>query len=1196
MQRSSTVAVPTIRRSVALSLNTSQPNTKHASVAALSAATSHQPIPPQQQPLHHRLSLHSRSMTLNNQSQTATPAPNHFYQQQQQMQNPNYRLAIQNQVPGSPITPIAQMLPSPPPQPQQLKPVAAPPTPATGPSLKLPLSPEITIQFYRELLTQFELLEVHQYPHIYFAGAMGVDKIGTQRRRTGAVGVPQEALTKEDLTGVYNSGYDDSRGDYYWTAHDHIGYRYECISLLGKGSFGQCIKCFDHKTKTIVALKIIRNKKRFEKQGVVEVKVLDRLRKEDAEMEHSLVHMQESFYFRGHLCITFELLGINLYDWVKSGGFRGIHMGVLKVFSVQILQCLQLLYKIKTIHCDLKPENILICDPAFMHPQKCDVVPSSSTGLPRSFIDPEFNQHSPLYDIKVIDFGSACFEHEKVYTYIQSRFYRSPEVILGTSYTNAIDMWSVGCILAELLTGYPLFPGENEQHQLACIMELKGVPPEYIIDRGTRRKLFFEHGQPRSHTDSKGHKRRPGSKSLRDVLRTSDVVFLDFLEKCLEWDPELRMKPEEALRHEWLVGFAPAAPAVPTPPAASTAFASTMEAAAAPVSTSPINIPSSTLPRGNGGTKSPTIKHSLGEMLSSATSSIVNRNRAVSHTAVAPASESAAPSRVKKTTSVAVLDSSTIKDVVNGSNGGGGEPSTWKSSFSSWRRMGSISGASGGGGAVGGRKGGEVSGRKSGLMEGEQQASGGGGPHLSQGRQPSSGAAIPHRGSMEASGGKNRQSVYAGKSGGVGEAVWGGEGVAAGGQQQQQKVEGIHVVGSAAGGPLTPPSLLVSASSGSSTIVNGGGGDDLSPVAVVAGKTPVEKIDVLQSSRSTTGGGAHSAASKRSNEKDGVSMSRSSGSFGSKIGGLVRSLSQKKRRTWSAVSGVTSTLSGACVLQFGVGTRASRENFCHANDTRMISHKAWSRVPDGDAREVPLADDQLAPRRNRTLFLSCGIVSCLLLLMAVTASLSHGGQSTNNNWNIPQEEMLGIQLNPMDHALRPPTTVTFNWTITSAVKSPDGVTKEVFLVNGQFPGPLIECRTGDRLVVHVTNNLVSGDGVAIHWHGLAMRDSNHMDGAVGATQCPIPTNATFTYEFNVGDEAGSFWWHGHSQLLRGDGLFGGLVVHEPADSVGKEYERDVLLMIGDWYHMSANDVFAWYRSPDGFGSEVRIEICIALPY
>jgi len=100
-------------------------------------------------------------------------------------------------------------------------------------------------------------------------------------------------------------------------------------------------------------------------------------------------------------------------------------------------------------------------------------------------------KHPTKSSIKVIDFGSSCLENEKVYTYIQSRFYRSPEVILGMSYNMAIDMWSLGCILAELYTGYPLFPGENEQEQLSCIMEIQGVPDRYLVDRSSRKKVFF---------------------------------------------------------------------------------------------------------------------------------------------------------------------------------------------------------------------------------------------------------------------------------------------------------------------------------------------------------------------------------------------------------------------------------------------------------------------------------------------------------------------------------------------------------------------------------------------------------------------------------------------------------------------------------------------------------------------------------
>lgn len=83
--------------------------------------------------------------------------------------------------------------------------------------------------------------------------------------------------------------------------------------------------------------------------------------------------------------------------------------------------------------------------------------------------------------IKIIDFGSSCFSDQKIYTYIQSRFYRAPEIMLGIPFTTAIDMWSFGCILIELYIGIPIFPGESEAEQLMLLMEVIGLPGMDVI-------------------------------------------------------------------------------------------------------------------------------------------------------------------------------------------------------------------------------------------------------------------------------------------------------------------------------------------------------------------------------------------------------------------------------------------------------------------------------------------------------------------------------------------------------------------------------------------------------------------------------------------------------------------------------------------------------------------------------------------
>ncbi|RSL53002.1 hypothetical protein CEP54_010649 [Fusarium duplospermum] len=149
--------------------------------------------------------------------------------------------------------------------------------------------------------------------------------------------------------------------------------------------------------------------------------------------------------------------------------------------------------------------------------------------------------------------------------------------------------------------------------------------------------------------------------------------------------------------------------------------------------------------------------------------------------------------------------------------------------------------------------------------------------------------------------------------------------------------------------------------------------------------------------------------------------------------------------------------------------------------------------------------------------------------------------------------------------------------------SPDGVQKRVYLVNDEFPGPTVEARSGDRLVLHIRNGL-DMEGVSIHWHGLRMKDQNLMDGAVGITQCPIAPGQANVYNFTIGhDEYGTFWWHSHSEVQRADGLWGGLVVHSPQEA--SPPQEDYLVMVSDWFHRDQTEVLAWYADASSRGNE-----------
>lgn len=180
--------------------------------------------------------------------------------------------------------------------------------------------------------------------------------------------------------------------------------------------------------------------------------------------------MQDYFVFRDYLCIVFELLDRSLYDLVSLTD-KGLPLQTVREYTRQILESLVTFKNANLIHCDLKPENILV----------------SEDGM----------------NLKLIDFGSAAFNGQQVYTYIQSRYYRAPEVLLGSfildqnsqqkpAYTQSIDMWSLGCTVIELFIKTPIFPGKYDYDQMLKIMEFCGMPPSDYLQYSINRDRFFK--------------------------------------------------------------------------------------------------------------------------------------------------------------------------------------------------------------------------------------------------------------------------------------------------------------------------------------------------------------------------------------------------------------------------------------------------------------------------------------------------------------------------------------------------------------------------------------------------------------------------------------------------------------------------------------------------------------------------------
>lgn len=159
----------------------------------------------------------------------------------------------------------------------------------------------------------------------------------------------------------------------------------------------------------------------------------------------------------------------------------------------------------------------------------------------------------------------------------------------------------------------------------------------------------------------------------------------------------------------------------------------------------------------------------------------------------------------------------------------------------------------------------------------------------------------------------------------------------------------------------------------------------------------------------------------------------------------------------------------------------------------------------------------------------------------------------------------------------------FHWNLTSKELNPDGqALRPVIVINDEWPAPQVRVHKGDDVRIHVKNHLV--DDTAVHFHGLFQRGTSFMDGASMVSQCPIGAGDEFTYEFNVGDQSGTYWYHSHSAAQYADGLRGAFIIED--DEV---YDGDMAVLLSDWYHTPSERLVEELFRDGSRGSEPRID-------
>lgn len=406
----------------------------------------------------------------------------------------------------------------------------------------------------------------------------GRGRAGSSRRRdekhkgSRRRGKPRSSYSSSDsrsssgTSGGEGSGGDDKSGDsdkdeivhFAWSKGQVLNSRYRMLKLLGDGTFGRVLLAQDQRHNRQVAIKVIRDVKRYVENAKIEADILQDISRADPEGSASRSAIMYDTFMLGtrHFCLVFEALGVSLYDFLKQNDFRGFFLQDIQSFAKQSLKALNFLHeRLSMTHTDLKPENILLQSMDTPRPAEFPRMCTSKNGFRTQYVRPTNNR------IKLIDFGNATYEDEHHSSIINTRQYRGPEVILSLGWNELSDIWSLGCILMELYTGELLFSTHENFEHLALMERILEPFPLMMLDRSDKSmkekytktdrwgcRLRWPEGA--SSASSERHVRQ--QPRLKELALPEHGSFASFVGHLLTLDPAKRPSAAKGLRHAFL--------------------------------------------------------------------------------------------------------------------------------------------------------------------------------------------------------------------------------------------------------------------------------------------------------------------------------------------------------------------------------------------------------------------------------------------------------------------------------------------------------------------------------------------------------------------------------------------------------------------------------------------------------------------